>query len=200
VPTGSFVLSKPHTNPAEVNNAVIYHLYVGDAADAALRSTLELFDQIANEPAFDQLRTKEQLGYIVQTSVTARTGELGWKVLIQSERSPEHVEARIEHFIGGMKAVLEGMSEEDFDKHRQSLIGKREEKAKNLGEETRRFWARIQDRYYEFGKRESAPMCKLTQANALSSTCAKRQRPTSSRYSRARSSPARQTAPNYRRT
>lgn len=158
VPAGSdFIHSKAHTNPAEVNNAVIYHMYLGDISDYPLRATLELFDQIANEPAFDQLRTKEQLGYIVQTSVTARTGELGWKVLIQSERDPVHVELRIENFIESLPGLLEKMTEEEFDKHRQSLIGKREEKAKNLGEETRRFWARIQDRYYEFGKREFGP-------------------------------------------
>jgi insulysin len=155
VPPGSSLIhSIPHPNPAEVNNAVVYHLYLGDVTDFALRAALQLFEQIANEPAFDQLRTKEQLGYIVQTSVTMRTGELGWKVLIQSERDPVHVESRIENFIGNMTGILDKMTGEEFAKNRQSLISKREEKAKNLGEETRKYWNRVTDQYYEFGRRE----------------------------------------------
>ena len=104
----------PHPNPAEVNNAVIYHLYLGDVTDYSLRAAIQLFEQIANEPAFDQLRTKEQLGYIVQSSVTMRTGELGWKVLIQSERDPVHVESRIENFISNMSGILDKMTLEEF--------------------------------------------------------------------------------------
>lgn len=153
-PGSSFVHSTSHPNPAEINNAVIYHLYLGDVTDYKLRATIQLFDQIADEPAFDQLRTKEQLGYIVQSSITQKTGELGWKVLIQSERDPVHVELRIEAFIEGLKEYIGNMSEEQFEKQRQSLISKREEKPKNLGEETKRFWGRVQDQYYEFGRRE----------------------------------------------
>ena len=41
------------------------------------------------------------------------------------------------------------------DEQAGEAIAKKEEKPKNLGEETRRFWGSITDRYYEFGKRES---------------------------------------------
>lgn len=154
LPAGNYVISLPHTNPGEVNNGVIYHVQVGDVTDQALRARLQLFDQIVHEPAFDQLRTKEQLGYIVQTSISSRIGVLGWKVLVQSERDPVHVESRIDAFLGQAKTLLEGLTEEEFARHKGSLIAKREEKPKNLGEETKRFWGRISDRYYEFGRRE----------------------------------------------
>ena len=158
-PGSSYIHSVHHPNPAEVNNAVVYHVYLGDVTDYATRAAIQMFEQIANEPAFDQLRTKEQLGYIVQSSVTMRTGELGWKVLIQSERDPVHVESRIENFITSMSGILDKMTEEDFAKNRQSLISKREEKAKNLGEETRKYWNRVTDQYYEFGRRELIRPC-----------------------------------------
>lgn len=154
VPRGNYIISLPHTNPAEVNNGVIYHVQIGDITDQTLRARLQLFEQIVHEPAFDQLRTKEQLGYIVQTSITTRTGAMGWKVLVQSERDAVHVESRIEAFLNQTKGLIEGLTDEEFDRHRQSLIAKREEKPKNLGDETKRFWGRILDRYYEFGKRE----------------------------------------------
>ncbi len=141
-------------NKPEVNSAVTYQLHVGSMTDQTLRATLQLFAQIAHEPAFDQLRTKQQLGYIVSTQATQSTGAMGFRVLVQSERDPVYVETRIEAFLDSLKSHIEEMSEEDFEKEKQSLIAKKEEQPKNLGEETQRFFAHIVDRYYEFGKRE----------------------------------------------
>jgi insulysin len=145
-------------NQSEINGAVTYTLNIGDITDYSLRARLQVFAQIVNEPAFDRLRTKEQLGYIVSTAIVARTGSLSFRVLVQSEREPVYVESRIEAFLDGMREYIEALNEEDYTKHVQSLVQKKEEKAKNLGEETRRFWGRIADRYYEFSKRESAPL------------------------------------------
>jgi insulysin len=156
IPQGNYVVSLPHPNPSEVNNAIIYHVHLGESTDAVLRAKLQLLQQILSEPAFDQLRTKEQLGYIVQTSMSSRVGAIGWKVLIQSERDPVYLETRVDSFLAQAKGILEGLTEEEFGRHRDSLIAKREEKPKNLREESERFWARISDRYYEFGKRKFA--------------------------------------------
>jgi len=51
-------------NTAEANSAVANYYQVGlsDIRSAAL---MDLFSQIISAPAFSQLRTKEQLGYIV---------------------------------------------------------------------------------------------------------------------------------------
>ncbi|WWD20389.1 hypothetical protein CI109_104865 [Kwoniella shandongensis] len=141
-------------NKSEVNGAVIYHLHVGDPTDVKLRNQLSLFSQIASEPCFNVLRTKQQLGYIVDGHASASQGAMGYTVLVQSEKSPVFVETRIEAFLEDLKETIESMSEEDFEKHKVGLIAKKEEKPKNLGEETKRYWGRICDRYYEFGKRE----------------------------------------------
>ena len=57
---------------------------------------LSLLVHLIHEPAFDQLRTQEQLGYVVSTStrVAASAMELGIKV--QSTRAPWFLEARVE--------------------------------------------------------------------------------------------------------
>ena len=141
-------------NKAEVNNAVTYTLHVGDIADRRLRAALQFFAQITHEPAFDRLRTKEQLGYIVDSQAIHSVGDMGFRFLIQSERDPIYVETRIEAFLDHLKEHIEAMTEEDFEKNRMALIAKKEEKPKNLGEETRRFWNSIGDKYYEFGKRK----------------------------------------------
>jgi len=104
---------------------------------------------------FDQLRTKEQLGYIAQGYATHSVGIMSYRFLVQSERDPVYVETRIEAVLEYLRVFIEELKDDEFEKHRQALIAKKEEKPKNLGEEGRRFWGAIGDRFYEFGKRTS---------------------------------------------
>lgn len=156
LPRGSdFVWVVELPNKAEVNHCVDYNVHVGDIADASLRAKLALFAQIASEPTFNVLRTKEQLGYITQSMPRHGTGMMGFRVLVQSERDPVYVETRIEAFLEGLQETLESMEDSAFEKHRQSVIESREQKVQNMNEEARRFWARIGDRYYDFERRRS---------------------------------------------
>ncbi|WVQ84726.1 hypothetical protein IAT38_006883 [Cryptococcus sp. DSM 104549] len=153
--SAEYIWEIPVPNPSEVNGAVIYQCQVGEPADVTLRNHLSLFSQIASEPCFDVLRTKQQLGYIVSGHAYQSSGSMGYSVIVQSERDPVFVETRVEAFLDSLKELIGEMSDEDFEKHKQSLIAKKEEKPKNLGEETKRYWGRIQDRYFEFSKREN---------------------------------------------
>lgn len=141
-------------NPAEVNNAVTYSLQIGSHTDRSLRSAAMLFGQIASEPCFDQLRTKEQLGYIVQGYPTTEVGIMAYRFLVQSERDPVYVETRIEAFMDYLKDYIEKMTDEEFEKHRQALIKRKEEKPKNLHDEAGRFFSPIGSGFYHFGRRE----------------------------------------------
>ncbi|WVF68403.1 hypothetical protein IAT40_003168 [Kwoniella sp. CBS 6097] len=163
------ILARDVPNKAEVNGAVIYHLHIGDPTDVVLRNKLSLLSQISSEPCFDILRTKQQLGYIVFSHASASAGSMGYSIIVQSERSTEFVENRIESFLDGMVEYLEKMTDEEFGKHKTSLIAKKEEKPKNLSEETKRFWGRVKDRYYEFGKRQAdvAALRDLTKSDIL---------------------------------
>jgi insulysin len=88
------------------------------------------------------------------SGITEQPGSMHFRVLVQSEKKPEYLETRIEAFFDWMQGHLESISEEEFEKQKLSLIAKKEESPKNLGEETRRFWGRIADKYYEFDRRE----------------------------------------------
>lgn len=140
----------PVANPSEVNSCVTYYTQTCDSTDVVARARNSMLGQIASEPAFNVLRTKEQLGYVTSAAATPT----GMRVLVQSERDPVYVESRIESFLVTLKATIEEMTDEAFERHRQTQIEKREEKPKNLGEESRRYWGRISDKYYAFGQRE----------------------------------------------
>ena len=160
---------KPVPNPAEMNSGIIYTLQVGEPTDQKIRAQLQLFSQIAKEPVFDTLRTKEQLGYIVASAPMVQPGSLGFRFIVQSEKKPDYVETRIEAFMDWLKTHLETISEEDFEKQKASLIAKKEESPKNLGEETKRYWDRITDKFYEFDRRDTevAQLKATTKADVL---------------------------------
>jgi insulysin len=105
---------------------------------------------MTHEPAFDQLRTKEQLGYVVFSGSRTTVTTIGYRFIVQSEKSPEYLESRIDSFLGNYAAVLRDMSEADFEGHKRSLITKRLEKLKNLDQESGRHWTHIAGDYFDF--------------------------------------------------
>jgi insulysin len=151
LPAGSNCIFR-HTleDPANVNNAIEYYLQVGSSTDRRLRAMVGLFGQMTSEPAFDQLRTKEQLGYIVFSGPRASSTMIGYMVLVQSERTPEYLESRVDAFLVKFGKDLEKMTAGEFESHKRSLINKRLEKLRNLESETGRLWGHIGSEYFDF--------------------------------------------------
>lgn len=157
-PGSNYVYKKTLKDPANINHCVETWFYVGDRGDRLVRAKTLLVDQMIHEPAFDQLRTKEQLGYIVFASIRSFATTCGLRFLIQSEKTPEYLDNRIEAFLVQFGETLEKMSESDFEGHKRSLINKRLEKLRNLDQETARHWAQISNEYYDFEQGMPAPV------------------------------------------
>ncbi|CAO1620783.1 unnamed protein product [Sympodiomycopsis kandeliae] len=145
---------KQVSNAENVNSSIEVACQVGDPTDVRKRATLGLMSQIASEPCFDQLRTKEQLGYLVFSSARKSVGSMGFRIIIQSERDANYLESRIESFFDQFKEILEKMYPEEFEKQKLSLISKKEEIVKNLVQESTRFWFHIHSGYYDFLQRD----------------------------------------------
>ncbi|MCJ1304923.1 Insulinase (Peptidase M16) [Hypocenomyce scalaris] len=151
LPEGSnYTYERTLGDPANVNHCIEYYLYVGSIADHPLRAKLLLLGQMTDEPGFDQLRTKEQLGYIVFTGARMAATTMGYRVIIQSEHPTSYLEQRINAFLAFFSESLAAMSDEEFESHKQSLINKRLEKLKNLEQESTRFWNHISGEYFDF--------------------------------------------------
>lgn len=61
---GKWLARRPVANPENANSAVEQFTYVGDIYDDDLRVKLSLLSTMVSDPLFDDLRTKQQLGYI----------------------------------------------------------------------------------------------------------------------------------------
>jgi insulysin len=122
-------------DPDNVNSAIEYFCFAGDDADQATRIRVTLLQQLIRERTFDTLRTKEQLGYITQSLIRNSTGLTGISFLIQSERDTSYLEERINAHIKTTKTWLTEMPEEEFERHKQSIINKKLEDFKNMSQE-----------------------------------------------------------------
>ncbi|CAG8716551.1 96_t:CDS:2, partial [Racocetra fulgida] len=156
IPDGKkFFYTMEVSDEKEINSAIEYYIQVGDVMDKDLRAKLALVGQISEEPSFDQLRTKEQLGYYVWSTVEEGTGSMALRIIIQSEKDPIYLENRIEEFLIKLQTIIEDMPEEEYKKEIASLISKKLEKPKNLSEESYKHWCHIYSGYYEFDQVET---------------------------------------------
>ena len=149
-PGSNYVYHKTLKDPANVNHCIEYLLFVGDRSVRPIRAKTLLLDQMTHEPAFDQLRTKEQLGYVVFSGARPTVTSIGYRFIIQSERTPEYLSERIDSFLTQWSTTLEQMSDSEFEGHKRSLIIKRLEKLKNLDQESNRLWGHVESEYLDF--------------------------------------------------
>ncbi|CAK9118350.1 unnamed protein product [Durusdinium trenchii] len=103
----------------------------------------------------EDLRTKQQLGYIVQLSNLEGKRFLKLRLLVQTEFEPTKVRARIEAcWQKQLRWILEELEEEEFHRQKEGLASILAEAPKNLREEFSRHWAELSRRRYDFGRRQ----------------------------------------------
>lgn len=137
-------------SPDNVNHCLDYTISVGCLSNRSQRAKLLLFAQVVREPCFDTLRTREQLGYVVNSSISVQVTEGAWRILVQSERDCQYLEKRCDAFLASFEQELRAMTNETFEEHKLALVNRRLEKEKNLGQETARFWNHITSEMFDF--------------------------------------------------
>jgi len=138
----------------DVNSAVQLYYQLGPQT-AQQTVLVDLLQQILEKPFYHQLRTIEQLGYLVWSGQRVNNKIDGMFFMIQSsDRAPDYLQARIKLFLSNFRKTLSELPPQEFEKFRASAIAKREEKPKNLAEATQYFWDVIATQKYDFQYRE----------------------------------------------
>lgn len=139
-------------NPDEPNSALSYYLHLGQLTVPRRRVIGLLLIQIMSEPAFNALRTKEQLGYVVSCSRWNLPGDsqFGLRIVVQSERGSGYLEERVEAFLDSMDQKIREMGPGEFHDFKSGLQQRWKEPAKNLAEEESRYWSHIDSGYLDF--------------------------------------------------
>eukprot|EP01126_Amoeba_proteus_P026648 TRINITY_DN2639_c0_g1_i7.p2 TRINITY_DN2639_c0_g1~~TRINITY_DN2639_c0_g1_i7.p2 ORF type:complete len:438 (+),score=92.69 TRINITY_DN2639_c0_g1_i7:2077-3390(+) len=155
-----FVYNHVSTNPEEKNSCIEVYLQVGpdteDESHKELAVLLELFSQCTNSSCYLQLRTEEQLGYLVWSGSKRDGAVNGFRVIVQSSKVPPHVlDERIETWLASVEQMIEEMSEEEFASNVAALVATKREKDKSLKEQTFNLWSEVQwPRLLRFNRRE----------------------------------------------
>ncbi|RHY90656.1 hypothetical protein DYB35_009446 [Aphanomyces astaci] len=124
-----YVYAIPELNVESVNSG-LYTCFQLGRESMHLRATNEVFAQLLREPCFNQLRTLEQLGYIVFSSSHRAHGIEYFRMIVQSDvASPAY-------------------------KNIQAVVDALLDKPKAASEECSRFWSEISAETYLFTRRQ----------------------------------------------
>ncbi|KAL3755301.1 hypothetical protein ACJRO7_002364 [Eucalyptus globulus] len=142
-------------NPSDENSCLVHYIQV-HRDDIVMNVKLQLFALIAKQPAFHQLRSVEQLGYITVLMQRNDYGIRGLQFIIQSTvKGPGHIDLRVEEFLKMFESKLSQMTNEEFKSNVNALIDMKLEKHKNLREECAFYWKEISDGTLKFDRRET---------------------------------------------
>eukprot|EP00026_Physarum_polycephalum_P000474 Phypoly_transcript_00475.p1 GENE.Phypoly_transcript_00475~~Phypoly_transcript_00475.p1 ORF type:complete len:990 (+),score=181.17 Phypoly_transcript_00475:1631-4600(+) len=169
LPRGDYIFREPGPNPENVNHAV-HNIYQIGPENARQNALLDLVSHILSDPAYQQLRNVEQLGYIVWTFASRHAGVQTLRLLIQSKNfTPDFLDERIEQFLLEARGLLGELTEEEFKNYVNSISAELLEADKTLGQETNRYWREISNECYIFDRaqREVNELQKLTQEDLL---------------------------------
>jgi insulysin len=102
------------SNSSDENSALVHYIQV-HKDEFSMNSKLQLFELIAKQDTFHQLRTIEQLGYITSLSLSNDSGVYGVQFIIQSSvKGPGHIDSRVESLLKDLESKFYNMSDEEF--------------------------------------------------------------------------------------
>ena len=119
---------------ADNNNSIYYSLQIGER-NFEQQARGSMVASIVESDFYTQMRTNQQLGYIVWSFQNQVEERLFFKMIIQSAGyGPFELQKRIEAWMKKSARLFDTLSDEEFEKHRKSLIVSLEKKGDSIGE------------------------------------------------------------------
>ena len=123
-----------------VNNSCFYREYVLGEDTPEMRAASLVISQALQQPFFTEMRTNQQLGYIVWSYTRSRDETLYLSFVIQSEAfTADDVNQRADDFIASTPELLVAMDKETFQQLKESAIEKLKKKPMSISERARKF-------------------------------------------------------------
>jgi secreted Zn-dependent insulinase-like peptidase len=146
----------PNPIPNDADSATI-NAYQYGVPDVSERVRLLMLGKMISNPAYDQLRTKEQLGYVVFALLMPHMQTLEMRVIVQgAKKTPDEVDTRIEAVMDSFGQGLRNLSHAEFTRWKASVRSSIAKTDQNMGEEADRFWAQISSDEACFNRRQMA--------------------------------------------
>ena len=157
----------PTMDHKDPNTAVEVYFQFGkddNSPDAVRQRVLvDLLEQIIEEPLYNQIRTKEQFGYVVSCGARWTFGVIGMSFqVVTACKSANETGNRLDDFLISFRSELQCMSEQAFMEHIVALAKNKLEGYESLEEETSSHWSEITENRYEFESYRKEVQCLKT--------------------------------------
>lgn len=156
LPLGEHYLRVKNLNDDDPNTIIVNYYQVGPAT-LKMEAMLDLVDLIAEEPFFNQLRTKEQLCYSLGMFQRISYGIMGYILIINTQETKfqaDYVDKRLEAYRLRIPSIVSQMDDEEFDQMRETVINNKRLGDHSLFDEMMRNWSEIASMDYIFNRNE----------------------------------------------
>lgn len=155
LPAGKdFLVARPEPNPRNENHALTCTYWTG----TSVRETLltELLQVMIKDPFFDALRTRQQLGYIVNAGFDRVGLVVRLSLVVQSSvGDPDRLLRAVDDFLVSFRAELAALPAAQLKQFKLAIVDNILERDERLGQETNRWWGEILAFQYEWKRREN---------------------------------------------
>ena len=135
IPVGEWVQDIEITQ----QDSVLIVVYQGEDTTYRTQARYRLLGELIRTDFFNEIRTKQQIGYIVNAFYSQPDRVPGIRMIIQSTTAgPAVLQERVDEFLVRQKDKIVTMSDEEFQSLKQGLISKMEAKDVGLSDRTDR--------------------------------------------------------------
>jgi insulysin len=153
-PKSNYVYMFDNVNPQEANSSIASFYQCGKLDDKG-SCLLYVCESLLTDKFFNELRTKQALGYITMLFHRDYRFNEGLVCLVQSSvKPPEYVWQRIKLFFEDIEKQISELSDELFSTHVNSVITNKKQKDLKLSDEIYRNAYEIKSRAFVFDRRE----------------------------------------------
>ena len=139
---------------AHTDSALLLYLQA-DNDTAQARVETALINELLSTPFYTQLRTEQQLGYVVFSNFLPVGETPGIGLTVQSPTADSHtLKQAYRDFLTGWRAGLDTELEQQIEQYRASLRSRIASPSKRLADETARLWREIDRDNLNFDTRE----------------------------------------------
>ena len=132
------------------NSALVTDVQVGQRSPK-LQAALMVIDNLMQPQFYNELRTSQQLGYIVNSGMTVLKKTLGLIFIIQSgEYNTETLEQRMEAFLEKFYSSLKNLTDQELNKIKKSVLHSKLQKSTSVTGEAGRLFTIAFERNAEF--------------------------------------------------
>jgi insulysin len=142
-----------HPNKNEKNKCITFIFNCGSGFYPDLSAKLYILKTLLEHPAFNELRTKQQLGYLVRTTYICNDNNYIY-IKLQSHYSTDKIITAMNNFIDWFSIYLNNLNNKEFNAIKLSLYNSLNQKESSISNLVNKYISEIYTHKYIFNRKQ----------------------------------------------